>query len=125
MQFTSKYSIGSTTKKIVFDFWKKISINSTEQFNNVFQKLGARPSFEPEVWYFPIFVSNETISEIIKNTCFKCGGLMINSTGFQNRLVFFDDFGNDKGQRGSTGSYCGPAEQKKVRKCNACGHSHT
>ena len=50
---------------------------------------------------------------------------MINSTGFQNRLVFSTILEMIK-SKGSTGSYCGPAEQKKkVRKCNACGHSHT
>lgn len=76
-------------------------------------------------WKFPLFITSQIISEIIHNTCFVCGGLMTDSTAFQNTYASFDDFGNDAGQRGTTQSRIGPAKQIKVRKCSQCGHSHT
>ena len=50
---------------------------------------------------------------------------MEDSTAYINTIVSFDDFGNDAGERGTTVSRCGPVKIIKVRKCSACGHSHT
>jgi len=49
------------------------------------------------------------IQTIIRNTCFVCGGLMKDSTAFQNTLVSSNDFGDDAGSRGTTQSRVGPA----------------
>lgn len=77
------------------------------------------------VWTFPVFVSFDLLNEVIKNTCFKCGGVMINGYALDNTWVSFDDFGNDAESRGTTMTKQGDPVLKKVRKCASCGHSHS
>jgi len=105
-------------------------LKPTESFELSFERLGG--IYIPEesgehgsVWKFPSFVSSQIIQEIIRNTCFECGGLMMNSQALQNTLVTTNDFDNDAGQRGSTQSQVGSPIIKDVRKCTSCGHSHT
>jgi len=75
---------------------------------------------------FPSCINSEAIRTVIRNTCYKCGGLMQDdATAYQNTRVSFDDFGGDAGQRGTTEVRVGPAVQVQVRKCIECGHSHT
>ena len=91
---------------------------------SVFNRLGGQLNQNGE-WIFPSFIAYKVLQETIRNTCFECGGLMKDSTAYINTEVSFDDFGNDAGSRGTTVSRVGPAKIIKVRKCSACGHSHT
>lgn len=91
---------------------------------SVFNRLGGQLNQNGE-WMFPSFITYKVLQETIRNTCFECGGLMEDSAAYINTIVSFDDFGNDAGERGTTVSRCGPVKIIKVRKCSACGHSHT
>jgi hypothetical protein len=102
----------------------------TESFELSFSRLGGK--YLPEksgphgsVWVFPKIVNAEVLELIISNTCFECGGLMHSGFAYDNGWISFDDFGGDAGEVGTTMSKSGTAVLKKVRKCQACGHSHT
>lgn len=79
---------------------------------------------EEVYWEFPNFVTQAVLEEVIKNTCFKCGGLMTSGLALDNTWTSSDDFGGDKGSYGTTASKNGPAIMVKVRKCADCGNSH-
>lgn len=124
MQFELNHNVGNSYVTIRFNTLQfKQAVR--ESFFDSFKRIGGIVSIGDLGWNFPLFINSETISEIIRNTCFVCGGQMYNSTALQNSLVSFDDFGNDAGQRGSTQSRVGDAIQINVRKCINCGHSHT
>ena len=55
--------------------------------------------------------------------CPKCKITMIKSKALQNTLHYSNDFGNDAGQRGTTGSRSGEAILINVIKCPQCGYS--
>lgn len=124
MQFTFDSYVGENFNRAYFKF-DNFRFKVIESFENSFERLGGK--FQPEIgcWTFPKNIHSHVIELIIKNTCFVCGGLMKDSTAFQNTLVSSDDFGNDTGQRGTTQLRVGEAKQIKVRKCIICGHSHT
>lgn len=58
-----------------------------------------------------------------ENICNKCGKLAKASKVLINKLIGFDDFGNDAGQRGTTMSRRGKAKLHSCMKCSNCGHS--
>lgn len=124
MNFTFDSYVGENFNRCAFhsNNFKFEVINSLE---TSFQRVGGK--FMPDMgcWIFPKNVHSHIIELIIHNTCFVCGGLMVDSTAFINTEVSFDDFGNDAGQRGTTVSRIGPAIQISVRKCSECGHSYT
>lgn len=128
MQFEMNHKVGTDYSTVKFDARNfdtiKFKLSVIESFENSFSRLGGK--FQDDYsWKFPAFITSEVIQEIIRNTCFVCGGLMEDSTAFQNSNVLFNDFGDDAGSRGTTQSRVGPAQQIKVRKCKSCGHSHT
>lgn len=73
------------------------------------------------------FVTSQVIQEIIRNTCFKCGGLMKDGQAIQNGKLLVSSYDS------AVGTYQGVIEYPdvnnhsviKVRKCTVCGHSHT
>ena len=102
MQFKSQPEVDKTTKKVTFDFFDKLKYPAKSKFRELFYYLGARfIRGQRDSWEFPNFVSNETISEIIRNTCFECGGLMGDTWASDN------------------------VNSIHIRKCKVCGHSHT
>ena len=122
MQFEIGYSIKQTTFKVISSNFKHNVVNS---LGLSYERIGGKFDFNTNTWIFPPFINLQIIEEVIHNTCFVCGGLMKDSTAFQNTLVSSDDFGNDSGQRGTTQSRVGEPQYLKVRKCSSCGHSHT
>ena len=124
MQFELTHNVRQNIVYVKFSF-NSFKIPVIQSFENSFARIGGK--FQPEYgdFKFPIFITSVIISEIIHNTCFVCGGLMTNSTAFQNTLVSFNDFGNDSESRGTTQSRVGTPKQINVRKCSECGHSHT
>jgi hypothetical protein len=122
MKFTITHSLDESKIKVVFE-----SENSRflviESLVNVFSKLGG--TFEIDYWEFPNFITQAILEEVIKNTCFKCGGLMASGVALDNTWTSSDDFGGDKGNYGTTASKNGPVIMVKVRKCADCGHSHS
>ena len=123
MQFEMNYNTKNDFVSV--DFTKaKFNADTWGSLINSFSRIGGNCSVLAH-WKFPKFITSETISTIIQNTCFVCGGLMEDSTAYDNSWVSHNDFGNDAGETGSTMSKSGPARMIKVRKCIACGHSHT
>lgn len=121
MQFDYNYKVGHNVQvKFTNDLPAKAAI----QFHITMCLIGGK-RIDVLSWEFPAFISSQILSQIIHNLCFVCGGIMQDSTAFQNQLVSFDDFGDDAGQKGTTQSRVGTAKQVIVRKCTDCGHSHT
>lgn len=56
-------------------------------------------------WTFPMWTTRHTINQVIRNTCFVCGGLMK------------DDYHEET--KGAI------KFNTAIRKCSSCGHSHT
>lgn len=105
-------------------------LKATKSFELSFERLGGcylpeHSSNKGSVWSFPSFITAQVLQEVIRNTCFVCGGLMKDGVAYDNTWIGFDDFGGDAGQHGTTISKVGPPIIKKVRKCQSCGHSHT
>ena len=118
MQFELKHREGTDYSIIRFETFAHADIAVS------LKRLGG-VEIECLNWEFPSFITSQVIREVIRNTCFVCGGLMKDSTALQNTLVSSNDFGNDAGQRGTTQSRTGKARMLNVRKCSNCGHSHT
>lgn len=59
-----------------------------------------------------------------KKVCNICKSKMKKGIVLVNTMLYFDDFGNDAGQRGTTGSRLGKAYITKCYKCTKCGHSY-
>lgn len=70
---------------------------------------------------FPVCVNSQVLEQVIRNTCFVCGGLMKDGVAMVDQAFEFehDVYGTVTQQ---VPSY---AKQIKVRKCTSCGHSHT
>jgi len=125
MQFELFQKVGDTKTFVVFysDF---ISLKKEvkDSLIQCFNKLGGKLNQNGE-WMFPIFISAQTLQEVINNTCFECGGLMKDSTALDNTYVTSIDFPGETNLRGCTQSKIGYPVMKNVRKCSSCGHSHT
>ena len=93
-----------------------------DKFVRYFQRIGGQLT-EGGNWIFPSFITSEVIREIIHNTCFVCGGLMKDSTAFKNEDIV--EVPNGLSMTSHVFEGAGEAKQIKVRKCIACGHSHT
>jgi hypothetical protein len=125
MQFEFNSAVGSDINTLKFIGTKYPKLPFFDFIVPIFQRLGAKfPNGTLGTINFPPFVTFDVIREIVRNTCYECGGLMQDSTAFVNQLVSFDDFGNDAGERGTTQSFTGKPVKVAVRKCNWCGHSH-
>lgn len=124
MQFEYTHKAGSGIYTIKFIEPVKVKSTAEDVLITTLYRLGGK-LVGKATWEFSFPISLHVIKEIIRNTCFVCGGLMKDSTALDNTIVSFNDFGNDAGQRGSTQSKTGEAVIKKVRKCSSCGHSHT
>ena len=129
MKFEMNHKIGTDYSTVRFTagiYAIKFKLPVIESFETSFSRLGGVFCPDEEcVWRFPKHITFEVISEVIYNTCFVCGGLMKDGQALNNTYVSFDDFGNDAGRRGTTQEKSGTPVVKQVRKCSACGHSHT
>jgi len=124
MTFTITHRLGTPKIKVVFDY-SSMTMIALNKFNNLLLKLGGEQLVGEEVyWEFPNFITQAVLEEVIKNTCFKCGGVMTSGIALDNTWTSSDDFGGDKGNYGTTASKNGPAIMVKVRKCADCGYSH-
>lgn len=65
------------------------------------------------------------LQDHLKTHCVECGGTMKQSKVMINGINYSEDFGNDKGEVGTTFSYTGPAKLVDGWKCIKCGHSYT
>jgi hypothetical protein len=98
-------------------------LKATESLELSMERLGGE--FQPDltsekaiVWKFPSYIHSNSIEEILKNTCFECGGLMENGTVIRNQEVrVLTDNGYIPYPEG-------PATVQQCRKCTSCGHSH-
>lgn len=69
----------------------------------VFERLGGKMTDNSYLnWLFPSFITSEVLEEVIRNTCFVCGGLMKDDLKDVNHIAAIP-----------------------IRKCTVCGHSHT
>lgn len=126
LNFQFSYKVGQDY--VVFVFPKfDIHWGTALTLMNLFERLGGILQSDPKnsVFHFPLSVTPQVVKEVIRNTCFNCGGLMKGGQALDNTLISYDDFGGDAGNRGTTQSKDGEAKLIKVRKCQSCGHSHT
>ena len=79
------------------------------------------------MWIFPLFINRQIIEEIVHNTCFVCGELMKDGQAIQEGKMYVSSFDNAIDTYQGEIEYSNPQDSKviKVRKCIACGHSHT
>ncbi len=98
------------TQRKSFDFIHKLPYKPKARFRELFWYLGGRAiRGTHNEWEFPSHVNNESIAEVIRNTCFVCGGLMKNVDNNSQKIY----------EWGQT------LPVKRLRKCQSCGHSHT
>lgn len=121
-EFISNHSVNT----MKFTEIKGLKLKFFDAIVPIFQRMGAKfPEGTLGNIEFPKFTNVALIKEILRNTCYECGGLMQDGIALVNTSVSFDDFGGDAGTRGSTQSRVGKAVEVTVRKCTVCGHSHT
>lgn len=120
MQFEMNHKIGTDYSTVILQ--GHLSAKILESMFSVFEKLGGE-SIENtwDKWKFPKHITSQVIEEVIRNTCFVCGGLMKDGVAMVDQAFEFehDVYGT------VTQQVPGYAKQIKVRKCTACGHSHT
>lgn len=97
MQFEMNHKVGTDYSTVILQ--GHLSAKVLESMFSVFDKLGGE-SIENtwDKWIFPSFITSEVIEEVIRNTCFVCGGLMKDEEYHSDHVL---------------------------RKCTSCGHSHT
>lgn len=100
MQFKTSFKSGQLIVKFNEDDYYKHKQIFLDSLMESLKKIGGKYTFNL-VWEFPIFVASGVIEEIIHNTCFECGGLMGDTWASDN------------------------VNSIHIRKCTACGHSHT
>jgi len=93
-----------------------------------FEKIGGKVDNDNScIFHFPSFITSQVIEEVIRNTCFVCGGLMGDGQAIQNSKIIIESYDS------AIDTYEGRIEYPdtnnystiKVRKCSTCGHSHT
>lgn len=107
-----------------------LKLKVTESFELSFERLGGKympdvSSNKGSVWSFPDYISAVVLEEIIRNTCFNCGGLMKEGQALDNTYVISVDFPGQTDFKGCTQSKIGQPNIVNVSKCISCGHSHT
>jgi hypothetical protein len=124
-----KYQVGTSYNFAAF-IGNIFRLKTTESFELSFERLGGEYLPEkPEgfkdnvsVWKFPAFVTSQVIEEVIRNTCFECGGMMKDGIVMNNGELRIP---TGEFSRGNYTPYKeGPATIKQCRKCISCGHSH-
>lgn len=132
MQFEMNHKIGTdySTVKFTAGIYDtiKFKLPVIESFETSFSRLGG--IFCPDegyVWKFPSFIASQVLQEVIHNTCFVCGGLMKNGQAIQEGKMFVSSYDSGVDTYQVQIEYPNPNDSKviKVRKCSACGHSHT
>ena len=122
MKFETSTNIAQKTFTIEF---KTVSIKGIAilSVRDNFEKIGGQMKNTFMYWTFPAFVTRPLIEEIIRNTCFVCGGLMRDGIAIQNGIL------KASGDRENNGYTPYPDANNhsviNVRKCTVCGHSHT
>ena len=120
MQFNYHHNIGQNIVHVEFltpqrsDYW--------DSFTDTLERIGGKCQILLKDWTFPSFITSQVISEVIRNTCFVCGGQMKDSTALRNPDAYSEP--DEVGKR-TIYSGIGHAQQITVRKCTQCGHSHT
>lgn len=114
--------VGTDYSTVNFEATLKLDV--FEKLIHHFERLGG-VMIGPKAsdWTFPSYITSEVIQEVIRNTCFVCGGLMKDSTAFKNQDII--EIPNGLSMTSHVYSNAGEAKQIKVRKCSSCGHSHT
>jgi hypothetical protein len=125
MQFQLTHDFRKQTVEVLFTA-QLFKYNVVKAFESTFTRIGGTMD-DKGLWTFPSFVSSSLLQEIIKNTCFVCGGLMKDSTAMLQGECYVESYDN------FVNTYQGvikhlnnnDTKQIKVRKCSSCGHSHT
>lgn len=126
LDFQFSYKVGQDY--IVFVFPKfDIHWGTALVLMNLFERLGGILQSDPKnsTFHFPLCVTPQVVKEVIRNTCFNCGGLMKDGIALDNTYVISIDFPDQTDFKGCTQSKIGQPNIVNVRKCISCGHSHT
>jgi hypothetical protein len=126
MQFETKHNITEKVVLVTFSNYTKVKPAAWEQLNKMFKYMGANQCNDNS-FLFPNYLNSGIISELIKNTCFVCGGLMKDSTAMLQGKCHVDSYDNAIDTYQGTIEYPdnNSTKQIKIRKCSSCGHSHT
>lgn len=119
-----QFEIQVGTDYSTVNFEATLKLNVFEILINHFERLGGiMVGPKASNWTFPKHITSEVLQEIIRNTCFVCGGLMKDSTAFKNEDIV--EIPSGLSMTSHVYENAGEAKQIKVRKCTSCGHSHT
>lgn len=122
MQFEYRHKIGTDYSTVTFTgHLYRLPEKAHKSLMNVLEKMGGVVDHEINSceFRFPSFISSLVIAQVIRNTCFVCGGLMKDSTAIVDHKFVYTDAGKELWKNSEF------AKQVLVRKCQSCGHSHT
>jgi len=118
MQFETSTNVTQKTFNIKLEH-KPMRPSVIDAFISHFERIGGKAVEHAGNWVFPAFVTRPLIEEIIRNTCFECGGLMKNGEAIVDHKYVYTDAGKELWKNSEF------AKKINVRKCTSCGHSHT
>ena len=106
MQFEYNHKIGNPNAHVKFLPHRVTGSALISIIESLF-RIGGEMQENVSTWTFPMLIPAAVISQIIANTCFQCGGLMKDSERIGNLTTEL------------------PVKRFSIRRCSACGHSHT
>lgn len=127
MQFEMNHKIGTDYSTVRFTAnIVTLKLLNIGRLKEALARIGGQFQ-EDYSWRFPLCITSEVLSEVIHNTCFVCGGLMKNGQAIQEGKMFVSSYDSGVDTYQGQIEYPNPNDSKviKVRKCSACGHSHT
>jgi len=124
MQFDYFFKAGMPVAQV--EFKNKLSAKVWYVLFEVFERLGGKQVGDDiDCWEFPTHITAKVLHTVIHNTCFVCGSPMQDEAiALKNEDVFVKT--TFRGEDALIPyPQSGAAKLKQVRKCQACGHSHT
>ena len=124
MQFEMNHKVGTDYSTVNFEatvkFEATLKFDVFEILIHHFERLGGiMVGPKASNWTFPKHITSEVLQEVIRNTCFVCGGLMEDGVAIVDHKYVQTDAGKELWKNSKF------AKQVSVRKCTVCGHSHT
>lgn len=100
MQFQYEHKVGDDHVTVIL--FGKAKSSTAFALADHFERIGGTCEKTFDCWKFPNYITSKTIGEIIRNTCFECGGMVKDSDTFYKKDGVF----------------------LPIRKCKECNHSH-
>lgn len=117
MQFEYQHKVGTDYATVTFPSIKPKDV-ALLRLRDSFNTLGGKMGNNFQTWTFPSFITPQILKEVIRNTCFVCGGLMKDGEAIVDHKYVYTDAGKELWKNSKF------AKKINVRKCTVCGHSH-